>query len=185
MKADIACALYQQKPNVDGVEYALELMDLNENENEYNDSVVVHDEDSTHAYTPLVSNIYNSLMKTPFIGPIAKTYIPLLPTNCCKRNYKNAHSTHGINAAHYDRGINAGSIYGDEDNPNNPSNIEKDEILESFSDDDDNDKDLNAKKKKRVNKSNDSSSIKVVDDSGEQKKDDEDKDEKFDIDFFA
>jgi hypothetical protein len=164
MKADIACAFYQQKPSVDGVEYALELMDLNENE--YDNSVVVHNnEESTHAYTPLVNNIYNSLMKTPFIGPVAKTYIPLLPTTTFSGK----------------RGQKGGSIYDDEENENKSSINQKDEILEPFNDDDDDDKDLNAKKKKKqANNSNepDDENILNNDDSG-------DKEEKFDVDFFA
>jgi hypothetical protein len=100
MKADIASAYYHNNPVLESVDYAVDLMNsVDEKETSKNDEnfdvAATVDNDEQVSYTPLVNNIYSSLIKSPFIGSYAKAAVPLLPVFRYKRHkiFKNEDSS--------------------------------------------------------------------------------------------
>jgi hypothetical protein len=180
MKADIACAYFQQNSTTDGADYAVDLLELNNEDDgegpsnivSYADTIVNEGEDSSHAYTPLVNNVYSSIVRAPFIDPIAKSNMPLLPTTCYRKR---------------------GRMYGgDENGDDKPKaetsktesvNEDEDENLLAVEDDDDNTIKMNARKKNKKKGSTTSKSSpkhdKIELDDAE-----DDVDKGFSIDFF-
>jgi hypothetical protein len=162
MKADIACAYYQHKPTTEGVEYALELMDLESED--YDNKTITNSDESSHSYTPLVNNIYNSLIKAPFIGPVAKSNIPLLPTV----SYFSPRQIRG--------GDDKKESSSDKNDSNDSANNDKDDELETF--EEDFDTGLNAKSKRKKKKLNN------FPENEKSPEDEKEKEEDLSLDYF-
>jgi hypothetical protein len=136
MKADIACAYYQQHPTVEAAEYAVDLLELNERDDEdsssklmsYENSLINEDDDSANVYTPLINNVYSSIVRTPFIGPIAKSNIPLLPTTCYRKKGRMSGGSGNKNPPNTETktkdGDNTGNSKDDADDNNVEPNME-------------------------------------------------------------